>query len=202
MVGQEASIKAAQRGDLEAFNTLVLVHQDQVYNVAWRILQDPASADDITQEVFISAYHKLHQFKGGNFRAWLLRIATNACYDELRRHKRHPTDTLDADDDDRPGPDADPRLTSPAESPESHTQRSELRSAIEECFAQLRPEYRLVVMMADVQEYRYDEIAQAANLSLGTVKSRISRARAALRACLQATGELLPAQYRSESNSP
>ncbi|MFP4321337.1 MAG: RNA polymerase sigma factor [Anaerolineales bacterium] len=197
MVQQDVQIAAAQRGDLGAFNALVLAYQDQVYSLTMRILQDPAGADDITQETFISAYRKLDQFQGGNFRAWLLRIATNACYDELRRHKRRPTESLDDDPEDGPGPEADARLASPAEGPEGHAQRGELRSAIERCLAALSPDQRLVIMMADVQDYAYDEIAQAADISLGTVKSRISRARANLRACLQTAGELLPAKYCS-----
>ena len=194
MVQEDAQIKAAQRGDVHAFNELVLTYQDRVYTVAFRIMQDPASADDIAQDTFVTAFRKLDQFKGGNFRAWLLRIATNACYDELRRHKRRPFESIDDDDYDM---DADARLaTSDSESPESHAQRSELKSAIELCFEQLSDEHRLVVTMSDVEDYSYDEIASTAKISLGTVKSRISRARANLRDCLQASGELLPASYR------
>lgn len=194
MVGESALISAAQSGNLDAFNSLVLDYQDQVYSLAYRILGDPAGADDITQETFVSAYQKIHQFKGGNFRAWLLRIATNACYDELRRHKRRPTDSIDDDDYDI---EADGRMTSTSESPESYTQRNELKTAIEECFEQLSDTYRLVAVMVDVQDYSYDEIADFANISLGTVKSRISRARASLRDCLKDKGELLPTLYRS-----
>jgi RNA polymerase sigma-70 factor (ECF subfamily) len=194
MVQEDAQIQAAKRGDVHAFNELVLTYQDRVYTVALRILRDPASADDISQETFVTAFRKLDQFKGGNFRAWLLRIATNACYDELRRHKRRPADSIDDDDYDM---DADARLaTGDAENPESHAQRAELKSAIELCFEQLSDEHRLVVTMSDVEEYSYDEIASVAKISLGTVKSRISRARANLRECLQASGELLPASYR------
>jgi RNA polymerase sigma-70 factor (ECF subfamily) len=194
MVQENDRIQAAKRGDVHAFNELVLTYQDRVYTVALRILRDPASADDITQETFVTAFRKLDQFKGGNFRAWLLRIATNACYDELRRHKRRPADSIDDDDYNM---DADARLaTGDGENPESHAQRAELKSAIELCFEQLSDEHRLVVTMSDVEEYSYDEIASVAKISLGTVKSRISRARANLRECLQASGELLPASYR------
>ena len=194
MVQENARIRAAKRGDVHAFNELVLSYQDRVYTVALRILHDPASADDIAQETFVTAFRKLDQFKGGNFRAWLLRITTNACYDELRRHKRRPADSIDDDDYDV---DADSRLaTGESENPESYAQRAELKSAIEQCFEQLSDEHRLVVTMSDVEEYSYDEIASLAKISLGTVKSRISRARARLRDCLQASGELLPASYR------
>jgi len=188
-----AQIEAAQQGDTSAFNELVLMYQDRVYSLVFRILQDPASADDITQDTFITAFRKLHQFQGGNFQAWLLRIATNACYDELRRQKRRPTESIDADDYDA---EADLRLSSVADNPENYTQRAELQSAIEDCLHLLSAEHRLVVMMADVEDYSYEEIAETAKISLGTVKSRISRARLRLRDCLRGKGELLPAAYR------
>ena len=193
MVGELTYIEAARRGDVTAFNELVLEYQDRVYTLAFRIMQDSASADDIAQETFVTAFRKLDQFKGGNFRAWLMRIATNACYDELRRLKRRRTDSLDNDEQDE---DSDPRLTSSSEGPEKLLQRAELQSAIEDCFAQLSEEHRVVVTMSDIEEYSYEEIAQFANISSGTVKSRISRARVKLRDCLRTKGELLPSIYR------
>lgn len=194
MVQESATIEAAQAGDIHAFNELVLQYQDAVYTVAYRILQDPASADDITQDTFITAFRKLEQFQGGNFRAWLQRIATNACYDELRRRKRRRTEALeDSDIDDE----ADVRLATDQHNPERAAQQNELQSAIEDCFERLAEAYRLVAIMADVQDYSYEEIATLAKISLGTVKSRISRARTRLRDCLQTKGELLPAKYRS-----
>ena len=92
-------IQDAQRGDLEAFNRLILAYQDRVYNQAFRVLGEYQSADDATQEAFISAYKSIRSFRGGSFRAWLLRIVTNACYDELRRKKRRPTTPLEPVDD-------------------------------------------------------------------------------------------------------
>ncbi|MFN2180442.1 MAG: RNA polymerase sigma factor, partial [Candidatus Promineifilaceae bacterium] len=82
---EEALIKKAQKGDVTAFNRLVLHYQEAVYNVAYRIMGEPQSAEDATQEAFISAYNALNSFRGGSFKSWLMRIATNACYDELRR---------------------------------------------------------------------------------------------------------------------
>lgn len=198
IVQEDLYLELAQKGDLNAFNELVLLYQDRVYNLTYRILQDPASADDLTQDTFVTAYRKLDQFKGGNFKAWLLRIATNACYDELRRHKRHPSDSIDSDEHDE---EADLRLVSSEEGPESHVQRGELQAAIQECFEDLSGDFRLVVTLSDVEEYSYDEIASLANISLGTVKSRISRARAQLRDCLRAKGELLPSQFRSSAKT-
>src|SRR4051812_25486049 len=81
-------IREAQRGNVESFNTLVLHYQTSVYNLAYRLTGEPDAADDATQEAFISAYGHLSSFRGGSFKSWLMRIATNACYDELRRRKR------------------------------------------------------------------------------------------------------------------
>lgn len=198
IVQEELYIQSAQAGDMNAFNELVLFYQDRVYNLTYRIIQDPASADDLTQETFVTAYRKLGQFKGGNFKAWLLRIATNACYDELRRHKRRPTDSIDDEDYDD---ESNARLVSLEEGPESQFQRGELQSAIQDCFDHLSGDFRMVVMLSDVEEYSYDEIAEVVNISLGTVKSRISRARAQLRDCLRGKGELLPAQFRSSDST-
>lgn len=197
MVEVEIFLESARKGDVQAFNEVVLIYQDRVFNLAYRILQDAALADDIAQETFITAFRKLEQFKGGNFKAWLLRITTNACYDELRRHKRQRTDALADDEIDE---EADSRLVSSAESPEGYTQRAELQSAIEACFEQLSEAFRIVAVLVDVEEYSYEEVARLANISLGTVKSRVSRARLALRDCLRGHGELLPAVFRSKDS--
>src|SRR5688572_21123641 len=87
---EQALIQAAQRGKVNAFNTLVLRYQDMIYTLVYRIMGEPASASDATQEAFITAYRRIDTYRGGSFRAWLARIATNTCYDELRRLKRRP----------------------------------------------------------------------------------------------------------------
>lgn len=195
---EQGNIQRAKRGDVQAFNALVLAYQDQVYSTTYRIMGDPAQADDMAQDAFVAAFRKIQQFQGGNFKAWLIRIAINICYDELRRRKRRPTESIDDDDYDI---EANPKLISKAENPELHAQRAELRSAIEECFSHLSEEHRVVVMMSDMEEYSYEEIASAVNISLGTVKSRISRARGRLRDCLKGKGELLPSIYRQDNVS-
>lgn len=88
-------IARALEGDLEAFNQLVLAYQDSAYNLAYRMLNDPDAAADVTQSAFIAAYRSLKTYRGGSFRAWVLRMVTNACYDELRRRKRRPTVALE-----------------------------------------------------------------------------------------------------------
>ncbi len=191
---EAALIKQAQRGDVDAFNTLVLRYQDAVYNLAYRILGDSDAATDASQEAFISAYRALERFRGDNLKAWLMRIVTNACYDELRRQKRRPTTSLEALYTVTPSP-----LVSRLENPESLAQQSDLIRAVESCINELPPDQRVVVVLSDVEGYSYQEIAQIAGVSLGTVKSRLSRARARLRDCLRGVKELLPQEYRLES---
>jgi RNA polymerase sigma factor (sigma-70 family) len=186
-----ALIRAARQGSVESFNTLVLTYQTGIYNLAYRLTGDPDAAADATQEAFISAYRNLTQFHDGSFRAWLSRIATNACYDELRRRQRRPTVSLD-------DPAAAVRWASAAESPESAVQRAELNRAIQDCLAGLPDDQRAVVVLCDVQGFDYQEIATITGQALGTVKSRLSRARGRLRDCLSAVRELLPDLHRPD----
>ena len=192
---EAALIAAAKKGDLDSFNTLVLNYQHQVYNLAYRIMGDAASAADATQEAFISAWKHIGGFRGGMFRSWLLRIVTNACYDELRRVKRRPASSLESLYVEDPTPDAG-LPPSQAESPEAFTQRRELNRAIQAGIAQLPPDQRMVLVLSDVQGMSYDEIVETTGVNLGTVKSRLSRARARLRDVLMERKELLPVDYR------
>ena len=191
-------IAAARRGDLDAFNRLVLHYQTQVYNLAYRIVGEREGASDATQEAFISAWRKLGSYRGGSFKAWLLRIVTNACYDELRRRKRRPAVSLDALMVESAGPEAEAEaeFKSTAEGPETFAQRRELARVLQDCLDRLPDEMRVISVMSDVHGYNYDEIAAATGVALGTVKSRLSRARARMRECLQGFRELLPAMYR------
>jgi len=191
-------IKDAQRGDLEAFNRLVLAYQDRVYNQAFRVLGDSQSADDAAQEAFISAYKNLRSFRGGSFRAWLLRIVTNACYDELRRRKRRPTIALEPVDDAGEEIESPHWIADPGELPEQNVERSELGQAIQACLDQLPEDFRVVVVLVDVQGLDYLEAAEAIGKPLGTVKSRLARARNQMRECLQGFWELLPDLMRLE----
>lgn len=191
-------IKRARKGDVTAYNRLVLQYQELVYNVTYRIMGEPQGAEDMTQEAFISAYKSLNRFDGSNFKAWLLRIATNACYDELRRYKRRPQSSLD---DLTSENESFAFLRSPEEGPEQHQQRVELARAIENCLQGLPDDQRITAVLCDIEGYDYNEIASITKASLGTVKSRMSRARSKLRDCLQGFGELLPQQYRLDNNA-
>ena len=193
---EPALIQAAKGGDLDAFNRLVLEFQGLAFNVALRVLNDPAAAEDATQEAFIAAYRGLKSFRGGSFKAWLLRIVTNRCYDELRRRKRQPTQDLEPENE-AGETIQDPRwLADPGESPEELAARAELARAIQRCLEALDADFRTVVVLVDIQGLDYIEAAQVLGRPLGTLKSRLARARTRMQDCLRGFEELLPADLR------
>ena len=192
---EEASlIAAAQQGKVDAFNELVLAYQQQVYNLAYRILGDPASAADAAQDAFISAFENIGRFRGGSLKSYLLRIVSNRCYDELRRWKRRPATSFE--DFGEVDEEANPALVNGGERPEDYAERQEMARMIQAGIETLPPDQRITLALSDVQGLSYQEIAEATEVSLGTVKSRLARARGKLRDYLQAQGELLPARYR------
>ena len=197
----QALIQAASLGDLSSCNPLARGYQDQVYHQAYRMMGEEAAAADASQEAFISAFHHIRSYRGGSFRAWLLRIVTNACYDELRRRKRRPTTPLEPLDDIGEEVESPRWMIDPQETPEANLDRNELRQAIEHCLRDLPDDFRAAVVMVDVQGMDYTEAAQALGKPLGTVKSRLARARLRLRDCLQGFWELLPATFRHEEES-
>lgn len=194
---EAALIRFAQQGDLDAFNRLVLMYQDLAYNLAYRMLSDPAGAEDATQNAFLSAYRNLSSYRGGSFRAWVLRMVTNTCYDELRRQHRHPTTALEPMDDQDDEEIESPRwLADDSPSPEQELESTELNDAVQDCLNGLPDDFKAVIVMVDIEGLDYQEVSTAINKPLGTVKSRVARARMRLRECLQQYGELLPAEFR------
>ena len=176
---------------LEAFNQIVRRYQLRVYNLAARILGDRTAAEDVAQDTFVSAYKALARFRGGSLRAWLLRIASNLCYDRLRSAKRRPEQSLD-EAMESPGfhvPSRDP-------SPEQQAISRELHDHVQRAILGLPFDQRNTIMLVDVQGLSYQEAAEAMDVSMGTVKSRLSRARAAVRDALMAHRELLPDKFR------
>ena len=180
-VDELSLIAAAQRGDVTAFNQLVQIFQGVVYNVAYRVLHDQDAAADATQEAFLSAFHALPGFRGGSFKAWLLRIVTNGCYDQLR---------------------AAQRLLDDSESPEEYAIRQDLGRTIQAGLDELPPDQRVTVILSDIQGLSYEEIAASTGVELGTVKSRLSRARARLREYLLRNRELFPEGNRLMGKFP
>lgn len=194
-------IQDALCGDLDAFNRLVLAYQDLLYNQAYRMMGEPQGAEDATQDAFITAYRKLKTYRGGSFRAWLLRIVTNNCYDELRRHKRRPITPLEPLNKDNEEIESPHWIADTSESPEEAAARSDMRAALKHCLGELPPDFRSVVVLVDLQGFDYAEAASVIGKPLGTVKSRLARARVRMRDCLQGFGELLPSAFRLVNES-
>jgi len=174
---EEAFVKAASNGDLDAFNQLVLEYQNLIYNFIYSLVGEPESAEDITQESFIKAYQKLHSFRGGSFRSWLMRIATNSAYDFLRRSRRYPTQQLFLEDENGDEMDSAPWLADPSASVQDVFEQNELLKTVFTLLEELPNAYRIVLTLIDVHEFDYAEAAQALNVPIGTVKSRLVRAR-------------------------
>lgn len=197
-MNEQALITDAQGGNLDAFNTLILHYQDSVFNTALRILGDEDQAADASQEAFISAFKSIKAFRGGSFKAWIMRTVTNACYDELRRKKRRPTTPLEPDTDDGDEMDSPRWLADPSMTPDQQAEADEVEHAIQHCLDNLPLDFKTVVVMADIQGMDYTEVASAVRVPLGTIKSRLARARLRLRECLQGFEELLPSSFRLE----
>lgn len=175
-------IAAARKGDLEAFNQLVLAYQNLLYRQAYRLLGDGQLAEDATQQAFIKAYQKLSTYRGGSFKVWLLRIVTNVGYDELRRRKRHLTVPLEPYDAEGNEFDSPYWLVDPGLSPEELVEHSEVRAALQIVLDKLSDNYRAIIVLVDIQGLDYSEAAAVLGISIGTVKSRLARARERMRA--------------------
>jgi len=195
-MNESTIIKSAQNGDLDAFNELVLKYQDMMYRIALRILNDEPAADDATQNAMIQAFRNVKSFRGGSFRSWLARVTVNASYDELRRWRRQPSLSLEQVNNDGEEIESLPWMMDLSAGPEENYESVEIRDAIQRAVKALIPDYRLVVILVDVEGMSYEEAARIARIPVGTVKSRLARARMQLRKALQSQQNLLPAAYR------
>jgi len=197
-VPEKTLIDAAQRGDLESFNLLILRYQNLLFGIALRLLNDEDLAADAVQEALISAFRRFHTFRGDSLRSWLARVVVNACYDELRKKRRQhsvPLEQFNAEGDEI---ETSYWLVDPQADPELQYESSELESVINKSLNKLPPVYRLMLQLVDIEGLSYDEAAAAVGVPVGTVKSRLARARLQMQRSLQAAGELLPATYRIE----
>ena len=193
---EQGLVNEAVKGDLDAFNRLVLAYQDMAFNLAYRMLDDDNAAEDATQKAFIAAYQGLKSYRGGSFRAWVLKMVTNACYDELRRRKRHPTTPLEPATDDDEAVESPRWLADDGPSPEESAERAELEAVIKHCLSDLPEDFRAIVVLIDVEGLDYEQAAAITRHPLGTIKSRLARARLRLRKCLDGYWELLPSVVR------
>ena len=181
---ERALIDSAQKGDHDAFATLVNDHQRYVYNLALRILSDENEALDLAQETFVRAWSALPNFRGqSKFRTWLYRIVTNLCYNRLPNLRRSLNDLGEEVVEEIPNP--DPKSVNPAYKLEKQELREYLRQAVDN----LDEKYRLLITLRYQDELSYDEIASALNLPLGTVKTGLFRAKERLRNSLEAYEE-------------
>ena len=174
---EKALVSRAAKGDLEAFNQLVLTHQNMAYNHAYALLGDPDAADDATQEGFVKAFQSIGSFRGGSFQGWLLRIITNSAYDIMRRSRRHPTQSLFPEDEDGQEIESPAWLADPNASVQDAVERNELSKCIYKVLDSLPDVYRSVLTLIDINELDYTEAAEALKVPIGTVKSRLARAR-------------------------
>ncbi|MFQ7241703.1 RNA polymerase sigma factor [Agathobaculum sp.] len=179
----------ARRGELDAFEELVRQYEKRVYAVALRSSGSPEDAADITQEVFLRAWRSIESFRGDSgFSTWLFRITMNLCVDHARHKNAQPQTqplVVGEEDAERPIPDTAP-------TPEEHLENSELGRELAAALDEVSEEHRRIVLLRDVSGLSYTEIAEVLEISEGTVKSRLSRARIALRTILLRRGNLLP----------
>lgn len=195
-------IKAAQGGDLEAFNALILRYQNLLFGIALRMLNDEDMASDAVQEALISAFSKFRTFRGGSLRSWLARVTVNACYDEMRRKRRQRETPLEQVNVNGEEVEDLAWLIDPSALPADQYESHELQGAIQHSLGRLTPAYREVVVLVDIEGLSYEEASVAARVPVGTVKSRLARARLQIRSALQGYKELLPSSYVMELAHP
>lgn len=178
----EVMVERARAGDVDAFETLIHQYERKVYNLAYRLTGNHEDASDMAQEAFVRVYVKLPEFRGeSSFSTWLFRIASNACLDEIRKRKRQKVTSLQNPYELGEGEELERQYADEADGPEELLARKETRAAVQACIADLDDEYRVVVVLRDIQGLAYNEIAELLGLNLGTVKSRLNRARAAIK---------------------
>ena len=169
-------VQQVLEGNTNAFEELVLEYEKKVYNVALRILGNSEDAADMTQEAFIKAFNSMSGFRGDSkFSVWLTRIVSNLCLDFLRSRSRRPTVSLSVEDDE--GDDVQLDIADVSQSPELLLERSLTRESVRRGLKALPEDYREILLLREIQGLSYDEIAEALNIEVGTVKSRIFRGR-------------------------
>ena len=182
---EKAWIDAAREGDPHAFEQLIHLYEKRVFALTRRMCKNPADAEEAAQEAFLSAWQGLRFFRGeSSFSTWLYRLASNACVDQLRKEGRHQAAAGPSLNDEE----AVLEIQDDAPTPHTLAEQAELRQQIEEGLNALPEEYRNVLILREVHQQSYDEIAEILSLDLGTVKSRISRGRKRLRKFLLESG--------------
>lgn len=186
-ISDEMLVKLAQGGDRNCLGELILRYERKTYNLAFRLMGNHADASDAAQEALVRICTRLHNFRGDSaFSTWLFRVVTNTCLDELRRRGRLRSVSLDEVLPVEEG--SVPRqATDSGEGPVERAERLEVRDAVQRAIGRLPDDYRVVIILRDIHGWSYQEIATALNATLGTVKSRLHRARGALRTIIRTT---------------
>lgn len=181
-ISERELIALCQKGDVEAFEKLVLKYEKQIYTIAYRFMGNHEDACDLAQEALVKAYKYISQFRGeASIKTWLYHIVANVCRDELRKRKRQTTVSLDSPIVNDEGGELLRQTEDWTYAPELIYENKELQELIQKALDHLTPEYKEVLIMREIMGFTYDEIAKELDCSLGTVKSRISRARKAMR---------------------
>jgi RNA polymerase sigma-70 factor (ECF subfamily) len=198
---ERVTISRTLDGDVDAFNELVVKYQKLAYSIAYRMLQSREAAADAVQDSFLKAFRALPSFKNGSFKSWLMRIVVNTCHDAIRINRRFSfqeigDDSSNENNGDR-GESVPHQIIDPHESPADFVERMELSAQIELGLRALPPEQRLVLVLSDIHGYSYEEINEVTGFPMGTVKSRISRARLKLRDFLLQQPEVVPSSLKN-----
>ena len=191
-----ALVGAAKDGSADAYNVIVQRYERSVYGLAYRMMGNAADAEDVAQDTFIRGWQAIGSYEDGTLKGWLLRIATNRCYDRLRAMSRHPVSTLTNEEDNSEIPVVDQSETG---DPVVFAERLDLSEAIQAALDALPPDQRLAVILFDVMHHTYEEAGEIAGVPAGTIKSRVSRGREKLRQQIMSrpdARELIPSQRR------
>lgn len=186
---EEQMTHRAREGDLEAFNQLVLRYQNMAYNHAYAMLGNPDQAEDAVQESFVKAFQAMNGFRGVSFRGWLMKIVTNSVYDWLRRSQRHPMQSLFPEDENGEEIESPAWIVDPAASVQDQVEKHEFSKMVYDLLDELPEVYRTVLTLIDVYEMDYAEAAEVLGVPIGTVKSRLARARLRMQEKLRNTSE-------------
>jgi RNA polymerase sigma-70 factor, ECF subfamily len=198
--GEDALITGLCHGDEEAYEILIQRYQQPVYNLICRLLNDPSDAADIVQEVFLKVFRSIRSFRqGSSLKTWIYRIAVNEAYNHRRWFSRHQRQEVSFGPDEGSQTYAD-SLADPSRTPFDLAADGETRALVERALEKLNPKFRTAVVLRDIEDLSYEEIAAVLEISLGTVKSRILRGREALRKILE--GRLEPETSTSWAPQP
>lgn len=188
-------VERAKSGNIEAFEQLIIGCQKKVFNIAYRMIGNYDDANELAQEVFLKAFRSIKKFKGDSlFSTWIYKVTANVCLDEIRKRKKKVVISLDQEIEFNDGG-VKRQIPDNAPTPDIEAETNELKNVINESIGQLNEDYKSMIILRDIQGLSYYEISKIVNCPEGTVKSRINRARQALKKILQGKKELLNEEF-------